>query len=265
MPAFANYCKQPLARVAAGSLILVISAVTAERLGRMETTTGRFRTAVREWAADGAGASAAAAVARELAAGSELRTAVLVEGVSDHVALDALAARHGRSLDEEGIAVIPLGGATNIGRFVQLLGRQGLGITLAGLCDAGEERHFSGALEREGLGHDLARSDMEPLGFYVCDADLEEELIRSLGAESVQQVVDAQGDLRAFRIFQKQPAQRERDVERQLRRFMGTISGRKSLYARSLVDALDLTEAPRPLDRLLAHVSVSASTSTSAG
>ncbi|WP_329281261.1 TOPRIM nucleotidyl transferase/hydrolase domain-containing protein [Streptomyces sp. NBC_00691] len=224
----------------------------------MDTTAGRFRAAVREWAADGAAASAAADVARELAAGTELRTAVLVEGVSDHVALDALAARHGRSLDAEGIAVVPLGGATNIGRFVHLLGPQGLGVTLAGLCDAGEEGHFSRALEREGLGHGLGRAGMEPLGFYVCDADLEEELIRALGAESVQRVVDAQGDLRAFRIFQKQPAQRERDVERQLRRFMGTISGRKSQYARSLIDALDLAEVPRPLDRLLAHVSAPA-------
>lgn len=218
---------------------------------------GRFRLAVVEWAAEGAGASAAAEIARELAVGTGLRAAVLVEGVSDQVALDALAARHGRSLDAEGIVVIPLGGATNIGRFVHLLGPQGLGVGLAYLCDAGEEGHFSRALEREGLGHDLARADMEPLGFYVCVADLEEELIRSLGTKTVQQVVDAQGDLRAFRIFQKQPAQRERDVERQLRRFMGTISGRKSQYARSLVDALDLTRAPRPLDRLLAHVSAS--------
>ncbi|MCX4982393.1 TOPRIM nucleotidyl transferase/hydrolase domain-containing protein [Streptomyces sp. NBC_00572] len=220
--------------------------------------TARFRQAVIEWAADSAQAPAAAAAARELAAGAELRTAVLVEGVSDEVALDALAARHGRSLAAEGIAVVPLGGATNIGRFVQLLGPRGLDVPLAGLCDAGEEGHFARALERAGLGHDLARADMEPLGFYVCVADLEEELIRSLGAESVQRVVDAQGDLRAFRIFQKQPAQRERNVERQLRRFMGTISGRKSQYARSLIDALALAEVPRPLDRLLAHVSVSA-------
>ncbi|MCT2547250.1 ATP-dependent endonuclease [Streptomyces atratus] len=219
--------------------------------------TERFRTAVVEWAASGTGAPAAAEVAHELAAGTALRTAVLVEGVSDRVALEALAARHGRDLGAEGIAVVPLGGATSIGRFLDLLGPQGLGIGLAGLCDAGEESHFSRALERAGLGGGLSRADMEPLGFYVCVADLEEELIRSLGTTSVQQVIDAQGDLRAFRIFQKQPAQRERMVEHQLRRFMGTISGRKSQYARSLIDALELTRIPRPLDRLLAHVSAS--------
>ncbi|WP_327353040.1 ATP-dependent endonuclease [Streptomyces sp. NBC_01304] len=217
--------------------------------------TAQFREAVIAWAADGAGAPAAAAAAQQLAAGGALRTAVLVEGISDQVALDALAARHGRDLAAEGIAVIPLGGATSIGRFVNLLGPQGLDIELAGLCDAGEEDHFLRALERAGLGRDLARADMEPLGFYVCVADLEEELIRSLGADSVQQVIDAEGDLRTFRTFQKQPAQRERTVEQQLRRFMGTIRGRKIHYARSLIDDLDLTsQVPRPLERLLAHL-----------
>jgi hypothetical protein len=54
--------------------------------------------------------------------------------------------------------------------------------------------------------------------------------------------------------MQKQPAQRGRTIEEQLRRFMGTRSGRKIAYARLLVDALDLTQVPRPLDRVLAHV-----------
>ncbi|HEX2374372.1 MAG TPA: ATP-dependent endonuclease, partial [Actinomycetota bacterium] len=40
----------------------------------------------------------------------------------------------------------------------------------------------------------------------------------------------------------------------QLRRFIGTHSGRKIRYARLLVDALELTSVPRPLDRVLAHV-----------
>ncbi|GAA1197598.1 hypothetical protein F4556_003336 [Kitasatospora gansuensis] len=219
--------------------------------------TGRFRLAAMEWAGGGSGApaaAAAAAAARELAGGGAVRTAVLVEGVSDQVAVEALAGRHGRALGAEGVAVIPLGGVTNIGRFLSLLGPQGLGVGVAGLCDAGEEGYFSRALERAGLGADLTRADMEPLGFYVCVADLEEELIRSLGAAAVQEVFEAQGDLRAFRVFQKQPAQRERSVERQLRRFMGTISGRKSQYARALVDDLDLALVPRPLDRLLARL-----------
>lgn len=125
---------------------------------------------------------------------------------------------------------------------------------LAGLCDAAEEGDLRRGLERAGLGRDLTRSDMEALGFWVCVADLEDELIRALGVDAVEHVVAAQGELRPFRIFQQQPAQRDRTPEAQLRRFMGTRAGRKIRYGRLLVEALDLDEVPRPLDRVLAHV-----------
>jgi hypothetical protein len=88
----------------------------------------------------------------------------------------------------------------------------------------------------------------------VCTADLEDELIRALGTAAVEQIIQAQGEIRSFRIFQKQPAQQRRSPERQLHRFMGTRSGRKSQYARLLAGALDLTRVPRPLDRVLAYV-----------
>jgi hypothetical protein len=94
---------------------------------------------------------------------------------------------------------------------------------------------------------------MEALGFYVCAADLEDELIRCLGAAGVEQVVEAQGELGSFRTFQQQPAWRARRSQEQLRRFIGTHSGRKIRYAQLLVDALELTSVPRPLDRVLAH------------
>ena len=91
-------------------------------------------------------------------------------------------------------------------------------------------------------------------GFYVCDADLEDELIRALGATSVERIIDAQGELGSFRTFQKQPAWRGQSIEGQLRRFMGSADRRKIRYGRLLVDALDLARVPRPLDRVLAHV-----------
>jgi hypothetical protein len=183
---------------------------------------------------------------------------VLVEGISDQHALEALAERRGRSLVAEGIFVVPIGGAQAIGSFLDLFGPQGLDVRLAGLCDAAEEGHFRRGLERAGLGSNLTRADMERLGFYVCVADLEEELIRSLGAASVEQVVDAQGDLGSFRTLQKQPAWRGRRTEEQLRRFMGSGGSRKIQYARLLVEALDLNRVPRPLDRVLARVSPTA-------
>ena len=178
----------------------------------------------------------------------------LVEGISDQVALEALAERRGRNLDAEGVSIVPIGGAQAIKRFLDLFGPQGLGVRLAGLCDAGEERDFRRGLERAGLGSNLTRGDMESLGFYVCIADLEDEMIRALGAASVEQVVDAQGELGSFRTLQKQPAWQGRNHEEQLRRFMGSGGRRKIRYARLLVEALDRTRVPRPLDLVLAHV-----------
>ena len=190
----------------------------------------------------------------DLATAAAPRAVVLVEGMSDREALEALAERRGRSLAAEGVAIVSIGGATNIGRFLERFGPQGLNLRLAGLCDAAEEGYFRRGLERAGFGADLSRADMEELGFFVCVEDLEDELIRSLGVASVQRTVDAQGELGSFRILQKQPAQRGREIDAQLRRFMGTRAGRKSRYARVLVDALDLAHVPRSLDGVLAHV-----------
>jgi hypothetical protein len=185
------------------------------------------------------------------------RAVILVEGRSDQAALEALAGRRGRALNAEGIAIAAMGGATNIERFVERFGPSGLGVRLAGLCDAAEEGYFRRALEQAGLGSGLSRAGMEELGFFVCIADLEDELIRALGTDAVERVIEAQGELRSFRVFQRQPAQQGRSPQRQLRRFMGTRSGRKSQYARLLVGALDLGHVPRPLDQVLAHAAVS--------
>jgi hypothetical protein len=186
--------------------------------------------------------------------GGELRAVVLLEGISDTVALETLAERRGRNLDAEGISVVPMGGAQSIGRFLDHYGPRGLDLELAGLCDAAEEGEFQRGLERAGLGSDLTRADLEGLGFYVCVADLEDELIRALGATSVLEVVEAQGDFGSFRTLQKQPAWQGRPTEKQLRRFMGSGGRRKIRYARLLVEALDLDRMPAPLDRVLAHV-----------
>jgi hypothetical protein len=183
-----------------------------------------------------------------------VRAVVLVEGLSDQLALEALAERRGRNLETEGISIVPIGGTKNIGTFLDLFGPNGFDVRLAGLCDAAEEGDFERGLERAGLGSNLTRADMEGLGFYVCVADLEDELIRSLGVAAVEQVIDAQGDLAAFRSFQKQPAWRGRTTEEQLRRFFGTHSGRKIQSAALLVAGLDLARVPRPLDRVLAHI-----------
>jgi hypothetical protein len=148
---------------------------------------------------------------------------------------------------------LPIGGATNIGKFVQALGPQGLDVRLAGLYDVGEERHIQRSLEQVRPGSTLTRADIEERGFFACHADLEDELIRALGTSSVERVLAAQDELASFRSFQRQPNQRGRDGDAQLRRFLGTRSGRKIRYGSLLTAALDLDLIPRALGLVLVH------------
>jgi hypothetical protein len=157
---------------------------------------------------------------------------VLVEGVTDRIALEAVARRLGLNLD--GIEVVPIGGAQAVRRAAV----QHEGERLVGLCDAGEERWF-----RRVLGD----------ATYVCDKDLEDELIRALGPDRVQGVVAAEGELETFRSFQNQVYWREKPVERQLRRWLQN-GGRYLRYPPLLVGAMELDEIPRPLADVLAAV-----------
>ncbi|MBW5421393.1 ATP-dependent endonuclease [Streptomyces sp. BG9H] len=199
-----------------------------------------FRNAVGEWA-NGSPGRPARALAGELA----VRTAVLLEGPSDHAAVETLAARRGRDLAREGVCVIPMGGAMSIGRYAGLLGPPGLGLRLAGLCDKGEQRFYERGLER-------ARAPRQ--GFFVCEADLEDELIRALDTAGVEEIIRAEGDLRAWQTFLRQPAHHGRPRQQQLRRFLGTKKGRKIRYGRLLVEALSPDQVPPPLDDLLASL-----------
>jgi hypothetical protein len=170
----------------------------------------------------------------------DLRGIVLVEGTSDRRALETLARRRDRDLEAEGIAIVPMGGFGNLPR---VLG-QYRDVRLAGLYDAGEERHFLRAL---GCAD---RDELERVGFYACTRDLEDELTRAVGPDGMERVLTEQGELRAFRTYQRQPAHRDRPLEDQLHGFMWN---RKQRYAELLVEALDLERIPRPLDRVLAH------------
>ncbi len=199
-----------------------------------------FRDEVSRWAAGGPGDTAS-----DLAVQLGLRTAVLLEGPSDLAAVEALAARRGRDLAAEGVCVVPMGGAMSVGRYAGLLGPPGLGLHLRGLCDEGEQRFYDRGLERAQAPH---------RGFFVCAADLEDELIRALGTARVEEIIRAEGDSRAWQTFQRQPAQLGRPRHQQLRRFLGTKKGRKIRYGSLLVETLDPGQVPAPLDDLLASL-----------
>jgi hypothetical protein len=192
-------------------------------------------------------------VTAALAAGVGYRAVVLVEGASDQAALEVLARRRGRVLAVDGVSIVAMGGATNVGHFLKRYGPEGLDVRLAGLCDAAADGYFRRGLERAGFGSGRSRAEMEDLGFYVCDEDLEDELIRALGTDAVEEIIESQGELRSLRGLQQQPAQRGRSPHDQLHRFMGSTSGRKQQYARLMVGALDLARVPRALDGVLEH------------
>jgi intracellular sulfur oxidation DsrE/DsrF family protein len=160
---------------------------------------------------------------------------VIVEGQSDRVALETLARRQGRDLAEEGVEIVAIGGAHAIRRFLE--NHRGEA-KFVGLVDAKQADVFTR------LGVEV----------YVCDTDLEDELIRALGIDGMEKVIEAQGELRSLRSLQKQPAQRERTTLQHLRRFISTRSGRKAQYARAMVEALDLSAVPSPLRGVLDHV-----------
>ncbi|MFE9889944.1 TOPRIM nucleotidyl transferase/hydrolase domain-containing protein [Streptomyces scopuliridis] len=201
---------------------------------------GAFRDAVTAWAAGGPGGPA-----HELAARLPVRTAVLLEGPSDVAAVNALAGSRGRNLAAEGVCVLPIGGAMSVGRYARLLGSPGLGLRLAGLCDEAERPYYARGFEQVSAAQQ---------GFFVCAADLEDELIRVLGVTRVEELVRAEGDLRPLQTFLRQPAQQGRAPQQQFRRFLGTKKGRKIHYGRVLVEALDPDRVPAPLDGLLSSL-----------
>ena len=194
------------------------------------------------------------AEAQALARLDEARAAVLVEGISDQIALETLAVRRGRDLAQEKILVVPIGGAQSILRYLQLLSPQGKDIPLAGLCDANEERIFRRGLAKAGLGSPQTREALASLGFFVCDADLESELIRAVGPDQIEALFAAQGDLSSFRTLQNQPNWRAQPVSAQMRRFLGSGARRKLRYARLLIAAVPLDAVPQSLDAVLSFV-----------
>ena len=166
------------------------------------------------------------------------RALVLVEGLSDRIALETLAARRSRDLVAEGVEVVAIGGAQAIERTLRGVS----GVRVAGIYDIAEERAVLRGLERAGVGAE---------GFFACDPDLEGELVRALGPDRMLELVEAQGQLGALTTYRKQPAQREKPLEAQLH---GWLHNWKIRYAAPLVEALELSRVPQPLDRVLAYV-----------
>jgi hypothetical protein len=158
-------------------------------------------------------------------------TVILVEGVTDRLALEAVAARLG--LDLGGVEIVPIGGAQAVRRAAA----EYEGEHVVGMCDAGEERFF-----RRVLGD----------ATFVCHKDIEDELLRAVGVPRVEELLAEQGELTTFRHFQNQPAWRGRSAAEGLPRWLQSADRRRYRYLPLLVEMLEPNEIPAPLAGVLA-------------
>ena len=174
---------------------------------------------------------------RARAAGIAGKTVVLVEGESDRRALIVLGGSRGLDLVSETTDVVAMTGATNLPRFVALLGPDGCRVPVLALCDEAEAAYFRDALPSSA-----------PL--FVCVRDLEDELIRAIGIDRVVDIFGEYGDSRRWHRLLRQPEHRESPRIHQVRRFIGN-SFRKIEYAERIAAAIRPDEVPDPLRGLL--------------
>ena len=188
-----------------------------------------------------------------MAPAKTIQTLVLVEGDSDAAAVRALADLVGCDLGSRHIQIWPAGGVTNFPKVLAELVREPPCAGICGLYDVADERHVRRALVNASLP--VAPHDsLDAFGFFACVADLEDELIRALGTEAVERVLQAQAELSSFRRFQGMPQHRHTPVHHQLRRFLGTRATRKIRSAQSLVEAMAPAQLPPPLVQLAARL-----------
>lgn len=183
-----------------------------------------------------------------------MRAIVLVEGVTDELALTLAAARLGRDLRAEGTAVIPTNGAHAVARFLRRLSAEEPGSILAGLYDEGEEDVIRAALVQAGRESSLDHDRLERAGFFACSTDLEDELTRAAGETVIARLIEREGDSQPWHTFSEQQAWKGRPMDQQFRRFIRSISERNSRYIRAIVETIDPSRLPRPLVLLLDYV-----------
>jgi hypothetical protein len=193
-----------------------------------------------------------------MATATTIHTLVLVEGDSDAAAVRALAGLIGCDLGLHRIQIRSAAGVTNFSRVLADFVRAHPSAGFCGMYDVADERHVRRALADAAIPI-AAHESLEPFGFFACVADLEDELIRALGAEAVERVIEAEAELGSFRRFQAMPQHRRSPVHRQLHRFLGTRATRKIRCAQRLVEAMDLARLPRPLVQLAARLREAAS------
>ena len=177
------------------------------------------------------------------------RTVIFAEGPSDYLALHAAADVLSVDLDARGAAVVSLQGASLLSIYLTLLGPNGLDLSLCGLCDLDAESEWRAKLQAVGLNA-TSRAALNSQGFYVCDIDLEDELIRAHGSTAVQSIIALEGEARKFSAFASQLPNRSLTLSEQLTEF---VRKSKTRWSPKLVSELSAASMPSPLRDVLAN------------
>ena len=177
-----------------------------------------------------------------LAAAVDATVVVLVEGISDQIAVDAMLARSDRGLDDLVVAV-PIGGAQAVDKALARFSERD-DLMVLGLCDYAEANFFAKAFEAHGLDGN----------YFVCNPDLEAELIAAFEPAELEAIIEAQGELKSLRIMQKQAAWRDRRFGEQAHRWIRARALRSSRYASVLIATADEDRLPKPLRELVARI-----------
>ncbi|USQ80801.1 hypothetical protein NF556_03845 [Ornithinimicrobium faecis] len=183
-------------------------------------------------------------------AGQPPATLVLLEGPSDVAAVTTLLAAQEGAGERSAYELVDLGGVTNVGAHLRRAAHADPSPRVVGLCDAGEARVVLRALQRVGRAI-AAPQELSEEAFFVCDRDLEDELIRALGPQRCLEVLEEQRLSGRFAAFSRQPAWAGRPLTARLHRFCGVASGRKILLAGAMAAALTPDQVPPPLAGLL--------------
>ncbi len=181
------------------------------------------------------------------------RSVLLVEGESDYIAVTKAATLLGHRLDAKGVAVLQTGGEGTLRTFVRLFGKNGLDLDIAGLVDADAEAALTQELERESYGQGIDRLTLESVGFWICDSDLEAELIQAVGISQTEALITAEGEDQSYAAFAQDPRYSRLSDQERLEAFLSK-RGRKVRYAPLLIDRLTSGTLPRPLVEALNHV-----------
>jgi hypothetical protein len=141
--------------------------------------------------------------------------------------------------------------ATSISHFLAVLGPCGIDARLGGLVTPGRKAAPAGAGAGRARDQRIRRRH-GGTGLYVCITDLEDELIRAAGTGAVEQIIQAQGELRPSGSSSSSP--RSGSAARQ-----SSCTGSWAPGQAARVSTLgcwqprSIRPIPRPLNRTLAH------------